>query len=159
MHGVLTQDTQTLAQTLPLLAIGGQPAGVLGFLAGWLSILAMQAVTVAERGFRALPIPVWARPALGGLALGALALVVPQVLGAGPGADPSQLARGLEAMAVLLAAKIVASALSLGSGFRGGLVRAPVVPGGRFGGVAHGVGGLRGRGLGARRVEVGEGGG
>ncbi|WP_052584250.1 chloride channel protein [Azospirillum baldaniorum] len=126
--------------------------GVLGFLAGWLSILAMQAVTVAERGFRALPIPVWARPALGGLALGALALVVPQVLGAGPGADPSQLARGLEAMAILLVAKIVASALSLGSGFRGGLFSASLLLGGLFGGLAYGVVELLVPGLGLDRM-------
>lgn len=126
--------------------------GVLGFLAGWLSILAMQAVTVAERGFRALPIPVWGRPALGGLALGALALAVPQVLGAGPGADPSQLARGLEAMAVLLVAKIVASALSLGSGFRGGLFSASLLLGGLFGGLAYGVVELLVPGLGLDRM-------
>ncbi|TWA79523.1 putative ATP-binding cassette transporter [Azospirillum brasilense] len=43
LHGVLTQDTQTLAQTLPLLAIGGQQAVMLVFLAvylAWLSPLA-----------------------------------------------------------------------------------------------------------------------
>ncbi|MCW2237394.1 chloride channel protein [Azospirillum canadense] len=113
--------------------------GVLGFLAGWVSILAMQAVTVAERGFRALPVPVWARPALGGLCLGALALAVPQVLGAGPGADPAHVTDGLQAMAILLLAKIVASALSLGSGFRGGLFSASLLLGGLFGGVLYGA--------------------
>lgn len=113
--------------------------GALGFLAGWLSILAMQSVTVAERGFRALPVPVWARPALGGLCLGALALAVPEVLGAGPGADPAHITDGLQVMAVLLVAKILASALSLGSGFRGGLFSASLLLGGLFGGVLYGV--------------------
>ncbi|WP_448206858.1 chloride channel protein [Azospirillum sp. sgz302134] len=113
--------------------------GILGFLAGWLSILTMQSVTVAERAFRALPVPAWARPALGGLCVGGLALSMPQVLGAGPGANPAQVAGGLEIMAVLLAAKILASAVSLGSGFRGGLFSASLLLGGLFGGVAFGV--------------------
>ena len=126
--------------------------GLLGFLAGWLSIIAMQAVTVAERGFRALPVPAWGRPALGGLCLGALALAVPQVLGAGPGADPASLTDGLEAMAILLCAKIVASALSLGSGFRGGLFSASLLLGGLFGGVVYGLADALAPGVGIDRM-------
>ena len=109
--------------------------GLVGFLAGWLSIVTMQAVTVAERGFRALPIPAWMRPALGGLGLGALALIVPDVLGAGPGADPDALTGSMGVLMLLLATKIVASALSLGSGFRGGLFSASLFLGGLFGGL------------------------
>ncbi|WP_052710304.1 chloride channel protein [Azospirillum thiophilum] len=109
--------------------------GVVGFLAGWLSILAMQAVTVAERGFKRLPVPRWLRPAIGGLAFGGVALAVPAVMGSGPGAVPPELAGGALALALTLVAKILASALSLGSGFRGGLFSASLFIGGLFGGL------------------------
>ena len=39
-----------------------------------------------ERGFKASPLPNWPTPAVGGLIVGAMALVTPQVLGAGHGA-------------------------------------------------------------------------
>ncbi len=150
----LTDPSPTLIVGRPVVVAGWDylACGLLGFLSGWLSILAMQAVTVAERGFRWLAIPVWGRPALGGLALGALALAEPQVLGAGPGADPYQLAQGMAAMAVLLAAKIVASALSLGSGFRGGMFSASLLLGGLFGGLAYGVVETLAPGLGLDRM-------
>ncbi len=137
----LTDGAASLPFVRPVAIVGWDylACGALGFLAGWLSIFAMQSVTVAERAFRALPIPVWTRPALGGLCVGALALFVPQVLGAGPGADPGHLADGVQAMAILLIAKIVASALSLGSGFRGGLFSASLLLGGLFGGVMYGA--------------------
>lgn len=108
--------------------------GVVGFLAGWLSIATMQLVTVSERVFQALPIPVWARPALGGLGVGVLALWFPGVMGAGPGAQPPDLGLGAAALLALTAAKILAAALSLGSGFRGGLFSASLLLGGLFGG-------------------------
>jgi CIC family chloride channel protein len=96
---------------------------LLGVLAAGFSVLSMQAVTWAERGLRRLPLPQWLRPAIGGVLVGSLALAVPQVLGSGHGAI--QLAFDgdftITMLAVLLMAKLVASALSLGSGFRGGL--------------------------------------
>lgn len=110
--------------------------GAVGFAAGWLSIAAMQAVTLAERGFRALPLPRWLHPALGGLSVGAIALWVPEVLGAGPGTARPELADGAAIVAVLLLAKVLASAISLGSGFRGGLFSASLFIGGLFGGLA-----------------------
>ncbi len=130
---VATATARTMAVERPIQVAGWNYAacGLVGFLAGWLSIAAMQAVTLAERGFHALPVPAWARPAVGGAVLGALALAVPQVLGPGP--DPTRLAGGLEAVAVLLVAKILASAVSLGSGFRGGLFSASLLLGGLFG--------------------------
>src|SRR4051812_13411262 len=92
---------------------------LVGFASGWLGILTMQAVTVAERLFRRIAPPVWLRPALGGMCVGLIALWVPQVLGSGHGALQSSLDTRL-ALPVLLAmltAKILASAVSLGAGF------------------------------------------
>ncbi|MFO1082437.1 MAG: chloride channel protein [Reyranellaceae bacterium] len=104
---------------------------LLGLLAAAFSILAMRAVTWAERGFRRLPLPAWLRPSLGGLLLSALALLVPQVLGSGHGAIQLVVDGDFElpALAVLLLAKLVASALSLGAGFRGGMFSASLLLG------------------------------
>ncbi|MBP2303168.1 chloride channel protein [Azospirillum picis] len=135
--GLLTGGEVPLALGRPVVIAGWDYAacGVIGFLAGWLSILAMQAVTAAERGFKRLPIPRWMRPAVGGLAFGGVALAVPAVMGSGPGAVPPELAGGALALALTLVAKILASALSLGSGFRGGLFSASLFIGGLFGGL------------------------
>src|SRR6478752_2896236 len=59
---------------------------LLGAAAAGYSVLAMQSVTWAERLLRRLPLPQWLRPAIGGLLVSAVALAVPQVLGAGHGA-------------------------------------------------------------------------
>jgi CIC family chloride channel protein len=83
----------------------------------------MRGVTLTETLFRRSRVPPWIRPAIGGLCVGALALISPQVLSSGHAA----LQVGLDApyslkhIAVLILLKSVASAVSLGSGFRGGL--------------------------------------
>ncbi len=142
--GVAVAVSSWIAGPAPVLS-GGAPVtidgwgyvayGVVGFLAGWLSIATMQLVTVSERMFRALPMPAWLRPALGGAAVGTLALWVPEVMGAGQGAEPPDLGVGILGLAVLIGAKMLASAVSLGSGFRGGLFSASLFLGGLFGGM------------------------
>ena len=103
------------AAYLPILALG-----MICALGG---IAIMRGVTLTEAAFRRSAVPVWARPAIGGLIVGLLALVTPQVLSAGHGA----LAIGLDApyplpqIALLIVLKAVASAVSIGAGFRGGL--------------------------------------
>lgn len=97
---------------------------LLGVVAAGFSILAMQSVTWAERAVRRIQIlPQWLRPAFGGVFVTLLALVVPQVLGSGHGAiqylfdrDPSFLF-----VLMVLVAKVVAAAISLGTGYRGGM--------------------------------------
>ena len=86
-------------------------------------ILLMRGVTLTEELFRKSGVPIWARPAIGGIAVGGLALISPQVLSSGHAA----LQIGLDApysmsmIATLIVLKSLASAISLGSGFRGGL--------------------------------------
>jgi len=95
-----------------------------GVAAGGLGILLMRLVGLVERGFTRLRMPVWSRPALGGLIVGALALASPTVLSAGHGALEQAFAAPPLPIAIafaLLVLKIIASAVSLGSGFRGGL--------------------------------------
>ena len=96
---------------------------VLGVVAAGIGVLAMQAVTWTERGFRHSRLPDWLRPAAGGAALTAIAFFAPQVLGSGHGAVQFHFDTRwtISALLILLAAKLVASAISVGSGFRGGL--------------------------------------
>lgn len=113
--------------TLP--AVGALPDGFLplflliGLMAALLGIVTMRLVSVFERLFQASRIPGWARPAAGGLVLGLMALASPQILGSGHEAIEAHLLEswGWLALAGLLMGKVVASALSLGAGFRGGL--------------------------------------
>jgi chloride channel protein, CIC family len=99
------------------------PILALGMLCALLGISIMRGVTITEDLFRKSGVPVWLRPAIGGLAIGTLALVTPAVLSSGHGA----LGRSFEVhdplrwVVLMLALKATASAISIGSGFRGGL--------------------------------------
>lgn len=110
---------------------------LLGILAAGFSVLAMQAVTWAERGLRRLPLPQWLRPAVGGVLVSAIALVVPQVLGSGHGAIQLVFDNSftLPMLLLLLVAKLLASALTLGAGFRGGMFSTSLFLGCLFGAV------------------------
>ncbi len=107
---------------------------IVGIGAAGFAILTMRAVTWAEALMR--PVPIWARPALGGALLTLIALFSPQVLGSGHGAIQYQLEheRGFVAITALLLGKLVASALSLGAGFRGGMFSSALFLGILFGG-------------------------
>jgi chloride channel protein, CIC family len=107
----------------------------LGLAAAGLGILVMKGVTSTEALFRRQAIPRWARPALGGLLVGAAALVFPQILGGGHGGILRELHSGFDVpfLAGLIVAKIVASAVSIGSGFRGGLFSTSLFLGSLFG--------------------------
>lgn len=96
---------------------------VLGVIAALVGITTMKAVTRCEQLARKLDIPGWLRPALGGMALSVVAIVFPQVLGNGQGAINFHFnhATPLIILLFLLMAKIIASALCIGTGFRGGL--------------------------------------
>ncbi len=93
--------------------------------------------------FSRLPIPKHFRPALGGLMIGCLALVYPQVLGSGYGwvqlAIYGKMAIGL--MLILAFAKILATSFTISSGGSGGVFAPSLVIGamlgGAFGGIIH----------------------
>jgi CIC family chloride channel protein len=96
---------------------------VLGLLTACVGIAVMRLLPLIERAFELSRLPFWLRPAAGGLAVGALALVSPQVLAAGHGAMLLDLPISIPmaTLAGLIALKLLASMISLGSGFRGGL--------------------------------------
>ena len=96
---------------------------VLGLVVACVGIGVMRLLPLIEKAFELSRLPVWLRPAAGGLMVGGLALISPQVLAAGHGAMlldlPISIPMG--ALAGLIALKLLASMISLGSGFRGGL--------------------------------------
>jgi CIC family chloride channel protein len=107
----------------------------LGLASAGLGILVMKGVTSTEALFRSLAVPRWVRPALGGLLIGAMALAFPQILGSGHGGIMRVLHSGFDLpfLAGLIIAKIIASAVSIGSGFRGGLFSTSLFLGSLFG--------------------------
>lgn len=99
------------------------PILALGMLCALLGISIMRGVTITEDLFRKSGVPIWLRPAIGGLAIGTLALVTPAVLSSGHGAlgQTFDVHDSLRWVVLLVALKATASAISIGSGFRGGL--------------------------------------
>ncbi|AGB44436.1 chloride channel protein EriC [Mesorhizobium australicum WSM2073] len=99
------------------------PFLLLGLLGGAASIAIMQLVTLIERGFNRLSVDASLRPVIGGVLVGLLGLITPQVLSSGHGALHREFAMnyGLAVVASVFVLKLAASAISLGSGFRGGL--------------------------------------
>ncbi|HVW93322.1 MAG TPA: chloride channel protein [Devosia sp.] len=99
------------------------PFVALGVIGGGVAIGIMRLVALLERALTRLKLPPFFRPMLGGFAVGALALVTPQVMSSGHGALALQLTNSaaLGTIAMLFLLKTAASVISLGSGFRGGL--------------------------------------
>ncbi len=99
------------------------PAIMLGIFCAGAGILLMKGVTLIEETARKSSVSPTFRPALGGIVVGLMALIDQQVLSAGHGALHLNLGESITipTLLVLLALKSVASAVSIGSGFRGGL--------------------------------------
>ncbi|MCU0620046.1 MAG: chloride channel protein [Gemmatimonadales bacterium] len=86
--------------------------------------------------FRRIPGPPWIRPALGGLVVGAIGLVVPQALSTGFGVlQGAFLGKGTVGLLfAIAAAKILTTSFTVGSGGSGGVFGPAVVIGGSLGG-------------------------
>jgi CIC family chloride channel protein len=117
--------------------------GVLGVVAGLVGLLFIWVLYGAEDRIEALRIPSWILPVLGGLVVGGMALVFPEVLGVGYEATSDALwgRHGLGLLALLIVAKLIATSVTLGCGGSGG-VFAPslflgAMTGGLVGGLAH----------------------
>ena len=115
----------------------------IGLVACGLGVLVMQLTAWVERAFEHTRLPRWLRPAVGGLLVGALALITPQVLAAGHGAMRLDVPLDLpmKALALLICLKLLAAMISLGSGFRGGMFFASLFVGaliGKFSAAVYG---------------------
>ncbi|MGH7155079.1 MAG: chloride channel protein [Acetobacteraceae bacterium] len=99
------------------------PILALGVFCALIGIAIMRGVTLTENLFRKSGIPGWLRPAVGGIAVGLLALNTPAVLSSGHGAIGMVINTPLPVwwLGLLVLMKACASAVSIGSGFRGGL--------------------------------------
>jgi chloride channel protein, CIC family len=98
-------------------------AALLGVLAALFGIAIMRGVALCEALLSKTGIWPPLRPALGGLVVGLLALVTPQVMSSGHGAlhFAGFVSIPLSVVATIFVLKAIASVVSLGSGFRGGL--------------------------------------
>lgn len=108
----------------PVTSFGDIPVyAVLGLLSAAVAVAFMLSVEYSARLFERLRCPRWLRPAVAGLAIGAIAIVVPEVLGVGYETTSAALREALtvEWLIAILLAKLVASGLCLGSGFGGGV--------------------------------------
>jgi len=106
-------------------------AALIGVLAAAFGITIMRCVGYCEVLFKRLRLPPALRTAIGGLFVGLLAIVAPQVMSSGHGALhlASMLALPLGGIALIFVLKAAASVVSLGSGFRGGLFFASLLLG------------------------------
>lgn len=107
----------------------------IGVLCSAAAILLMLAVAASETVYKRCRIPpVW-RTVIGAALIGGMAFVTPQVLGAGHGAMVVDLVASLTPLMLvtIIVLKGLAAAVSLGSGFRGGLFYASLLIGALIG--------------------------
>ncbi len=109
---------------------------LLGGLSAVLSIALVWSVGMVQDRTEEWHIPVWLRPALGGAAVGGIALMFPEVLGVGYEATDQALKEELALwlLIALVAAKLAATAISLGCGFGGGVFSPSLFLGAMLGG-------------------------
>jgi CIC family chloride channel protein len=105
-------------------------AGV-GLLAAIVGIAIMRSVAACERLYAHLKVAPQYRPAIGGALVGLMALVTPQILSSGHGALhlAGLIKLPIAMIATIFVLKALASIVSLGSGFRGGLFFASLLLG------------------------------
>ncbi|WP_163268132.1 chloride channel protein [Chelativorans alearense] len=118
---------------------------LLGVTAAVVAILFQLALFIAEFVARGTRIPLWLQPMAGGILVGAIALVFPQVLGVGYEVTDMALWQRLPliTMLMLIVVKTVATAITLGARFGGGIFSPALylgaLTGGSFGVIAASV--------------------
>ncbi len=109
---------------------------ILGILAGVVSIAFIRITSQVEDAFSRLKIPLYIRPAIGGFAVGLIALWLPHVLGVGYESVnlvfTAKAAFGL--MLLIIIFKLLATCVSVGSGLSGGIFAPSLVLGSMLGG-------------------------
>ena len=110
---------------------------LLGLLAGLVAVVFLRTAETLDVRARAIPMPLWLRPLLGGVLIGLMGVFIPQILGVGYEAT-SQALRGkyeLGFLVLLLAAKLLATAITLASRFGGGVFSPSLFLGAMTGGI------------------------
>ncbi|MEO0809409.1 MAG: chloride channel protein, partial [Pseudomonadota bacterium] len=118
---------------------------LLGLTCAVVAIVFETALMATEKVSWKIAMPLWLRPAVGGLMIGAIALYFPQVLGVGYEATDAalQLHYPLWMMLALLVAKTAATAITLAMRFAGGIFSPAIylgaMAGGSFGIIAASI--------------------
>lgn len=111
----------------------------LGLLAAISSLLFVKLLYATESAFTRVRIPLWIKPAIGGLGVGVIAMWAPQIMDTGYEFMNQMLKQEfvvsnlVMALVVLLVLKIVATSLTVGSGGSGGVFAPSVFIGGTLG--------------------------
>jgi len=113
---------------------------LLGLVSAIVALIMMNGIGLARELSEKLPGPIWYRPAVAGFAVGAIALVFPQVVGIGYGATEAAMTMqfGFWMLVGIGAAKIIATSLCIGFGFAGG-VFSPALVIGAMAGTSYGI--------------------
>jgi len=108
---------------------------LLGLIAGLLAIVFVWLIYTTDSIFGRLKIPEWTKPTIGGLLLGLIGLKLPLVLGVGYETVNLALdsALILKVAILLLAGKILATSICIGSGMSGGIFAPSLVLGATLG--------------------------
>jgi len=96
---------------------------LLGLTCAAVAICFQFAIILAERTAWSVDLPIWSRPVIGGVIIGALAIFYPQILGVGYDATDMalKLQFGLYLLIALIIVKAIATAITLASRFGGGI--------------------------------------
>ncbi|MGI9405171.1 MAG: chloride channel protein [Hyphomicrobiaceae bacterium] len=98
---------------------------ILGAVCALVAIIFQSSLIVTERFAWSFRFPLWARPAIGGLLVGAIAIAFPEVLGVGYEPTDRALRQdgsyGITFLIALLVAKTAATSITLASRFGGGI--------------------------------------
>ena len=133
----------TLSLSLPYLDLSGDAqlgwVALLGVMGGGVGIGFMRLrfimLDALTRAWQRLGVPIWARPGTGGLAVGAVLLILPEMYGESSATLNRALAGryALTLLLVLCVAKMITTSLTLGMGFVGGVFAPALFIGGTLG--------------------------
>jgi len=112
----------------------------LGIMCGFMAIIFMRSIMYTQDCSAKIPGPAWLRPAVGGFIVGVVALQFPHVLGVGYEATGLALGQHfpLALLLALVVVKTFSTAISLGTGFGGGVFTPSLMIGAMLGG-AYGI--------------------
>lgn len=117
------------------------PYAVLGVLAAFVALAFINILYKTEDIFDALVIPEWIKPVFGGLIIGAIAIFFPHIFGVGYETIDLALQSNLTwyFMLLLIALKLIATSVTIGSGGSGGIFAPSLFLGASLGGFVGAV--------------------
>ena len=120
------------------------PYMIVGLIAGLVALAFMLSLYATEDAFDRIPIPEWSKAMVGGLMVGGIGIIYPNVFGVGYSTISAALTGSipLVTLGVLVLVKIAATSITIGSGGSGGIFAPSLflgaMTGGFFGTIVHG---------------------